>query len=382
MNAEIKKKVELREARIEDIPGIWKLCSKFFDEFRGCSCEDFSDLCIHRWKDNPARMPEHVFGWVLETADKEITGFLGLVPMKVKIGNNIASAASGTSWAVETAYRAYSFDLYKRFMAWGDKNFLLDTTAAEVVANLHSCLKLGMNKIPIQGFDKKFLWVLKSEVLISSRIKEMSMRNKLWAVANSPFFIKICSFLLDVRFFCNRRINFKCSRLTVEAVGDFTDEFDRFWNDNKQDYAITIARDKAFLAWRHLKIPKIAGKSFVFACRDKGKLLGYAAVQKIGYQNSKPGHFVLSDVFYKLDHPDVFYNLMNYAFDFIKNSGGSIFEVFGFNPMIMNELKKQSPVEEQVFRRTYWYKAPTKEILDLCREGDWWPSGSDGDLNL
>ena len=375
-------KVALREAKLEDIPGIWKLCSGQFDEFRDSLYQDFYDLCIHRWRDNPARAPEHVFGWVLEAPDKEIAGFLGLVPMKVKIADRYMTAASGTSWAVDLPYRSYSLYLYKQFMSWGDRNLLFDTTAGEIANKFHTHLKLGMNKIPLVDFGETFQWILRPEVLVERKLKELASKKKaLTSIYFSPA-IKLAALFGRFRFLRNSRIRFKCGKLPVEPVDSFTDEFDRFWEDNKRDYGITIVRNKEFLNWRHIKTPKLAGKSFVFACRDKGRLAGYIAIAKRGYMNSRPGHFVVTDIFYSLGRKDVIRNLMNHAFSFAKDNGASTFEISGFNPVIMNETRDQRPRIFKSLNWTYWYKAPASEALEISRSGTWWPSGCDGDLNL
>ncbi len=375
-------KVILREARLEDIPGIWKLCSRLFDEFRGSLYQDFYDLCVHRWRDNPARTLEHVFGWVLETPDKTIAGFLGLVPMRVKIADKYVTAASGTSWAVDWPYRPHSLYLYKQFMSWGDKNLLFDTTAGEIANKFHTHLKLGMNKIPLADFGETFQWILRPEALVERKLKELAAKKKAPRLIYCPPAVKLGAFFGRLRFLRNSRIRFKCAKLPVEPISYFTDEFDRFWEDNKRDYGITIVRNKEFLNWRHIKTPKLAGKSFVFACRDKGHLAGYIAIMKRGYANSMPGHFVVTDIFYPLRRGEVIYNLINHAFSFAKDNGAGVFEISGFNPIIMNETRDQRPRIFHSSNWRYWYKAPTGETLEACRAGAWWPSGVDGDLNL
>lgn len=375
-------KAILREAQLEDMTGIWNLCSRLFDEFRGSSYQDFYDLCIHRWRDNPARAPEHLFGWVLETTGKEIVGFLGLVPMKFKVGDRYVTAASGTTWAIDLPYRSCSFDLYKQYMSWGDGNLLLDTTAGEIANKFHTHLKLGMNKIPLDDFGKTFQWVLKPEALAARKFKGLAASGRAPRFMNNLLAVKLAGFFGYIRFFGNNDIKFACAKLPVERVESFTDEFDRLWEDSKSDYDITMVRDKEFLNWRHIKTPKIVGRSFAFACRDNGRLIGYIAIIKRGYANAGPGHFIVTDIFYPLGRPEVMFNLMNCAFGFAKDKGASTFEVSGFNPVVMERMRSQRPRIFNSSNWTYWYKAPKNEILDRCRKMTWWPSGVDGDLNL
>ena len=372
----MKEGVELRVASLDDMRQIWRLCSRHFGEYRGSTAEEFESLCHHRWLNNPARTDAHVLGWVLENEDRRIVGFLGSVPQRFKIGERIEYGASGTSWCVDPPYRACSLELYKKNLAWGDRHFLLDTTAGKLASRLHQTLKLGMRPIPVSQFGQRFFWVMKPHRLLDWRIKKGRL-------LKFPVFFHMLSGVLYLRFIRNRKLHFKTKLLRVTAMDDFTDEFEAFWENNKQDFPVTLVRDKAFLKWRYQDVPVLGGRFFTFCCRENdGKLMGYVVVHHKGYRNRKEGHYLSADLFYQRDRQDVFLNLMNAAFQFVKNQGGAVLEISGFHSEVMRVLRRQRPWIRKFPEPPYWYKAENNVFTGIGQSEAWWPSAVDGDLNI
>lgn len=375
-------KVTLREARFDenDLREIWDLQRRLFVRNQSCSLTDFVRMCRHKWLDNPARTPDHVLGWVLESAKDGIVGFVGLVPVRMKIGSKELVGASGTMFVVSPAYRAYSLSLYKRFLGWGERHFLVDTASNKVGNKLNA---LGMTKIPVANFDHYFYWPIRPEVAVKWRLDNSAWRNWLSLAARAPF-----SWLLKavarVRFAGHRRLRFPGATLPVESVKEFTDEFTQFWEDHKNEYGITMVRDRTYLQWRHLEAPPISGTTHVFACRDHGCLRGYLAMLELNPEEGlcSPGRFRVTDVFYDRSRPDALYSLMNHAFEFATARGCSVFEVAGVSRELADMLQAQRPYARQAESWTYWYKAPTQELAEACQREVWWPSGSDGDANF
>ena len=153
--------------------------------------------------------------------------------------------------------------------------------------------------------------------------------------------------------------------------------------EQKKDYDITTVRDRAFLNWRHCEAGSLVGRTSVFACRDQGQIRGYIAVQVRAHESGYVrGHYVVTDLFYERTRKDVLYNLMNYAFEFAKAQGCSIFQVSGFSNEVVEELKMQRPYIRKDLSCPYWYQGSPDIEAKLCDEKRWWPSGADGDSNL
>jgi hypothetical protein len=376
--------VEIKTAGVDDIPGIWQLCCRHFVEFESCELDDFYALCMYRWRDNPARTDAHPFGWIAVDGGK-VVGFLGVVPARYKVGDIEVPAASGTSWAIDSEYRAQSMFLYKELMNWSRNFFLVDTTSSEIAGKFHDTFKYGMKKIPVDDFKRRYFWIIKPGSLVSYKLDNMQKKNPLWRFLKHSPLIDIASAAAYIRFYRNRRIAFAgrdMPNMEIRRVEKFTGEFDDLWEQCKGGYGVTVVRRKDFLNWRHLSLPKLAGSAYVLACTHNGRLKGYAAVQTRGYMSSKDGHFILTDVFYDLSDENVFYNLMNAIFEFVRKSGGSMLEVSGFSSSVMNSVGTQNPYVREYPHCTYWFKTLNEDLYQKCVSETWWPSGVDGDASI
>lgn len=380
-----KEKVVLRVAQFNrgDLDGIWSLCRNSFAMYRQCPFQSFYELWHHKWALNPARTSDHVFGWVLEDCKDGIVGYIGIVPVCMKIGGNEVVGGTPHTWAVSRAYAAYGLSLYKQAVAWGDQRLLVFTTASEIPARLNTHLRFGLNKIPVKEFDSQLLWLIRPEVPVKWMLAKSTWRN--WsALATRAPLAWVLKAVARVRFARHRRLRFPNATLPVESVKAFTDEFTQFWDEHKHQYGVTTVRDRAFLQWRHGEVPSFLNTAHhVFACRDNGRLRGYLVVlEQHQVDGSCPGHFRVADVFYDRSRPDVVSSLINYAFEFAKTRGCSLFEVSQVSQQVAEMLRSQRPYVRQSKAWAYWYKAPTKELADTCQREVWWPSGVDGDSSL
>jgi amino acid adenylation domain-containing protein len=407
-----------RLAEIDDVPGIWEVCRRIFPGYANASLEDFTELCHHRWSDNPARTAGVPFGWVLETPEGRIAGFHGLVPIRLWLGDKTCPAISPTSWVIEPAYRGAGLALLSEYMNWGSDRFLLNTTANAITSRMHQSGVYGMQPIPLPGFDERLLWILDFHALLqwklngsqglAQRLAHIRPLVRLLAYA-APFALGIAGGMRAALAAGahGMRLRFACRPLAIEAINRFDPEFDELWERCKHRYGITIDRRAEFLNWRHIDPPRLLGRSFAFACRDGGRLLGYLALRAPA--NTFPGHFIMTDLFYDSAVPEVMPNLLNAAFDFVVSQAATVFEIFGFHPALYRELRQQQrpyvlhrsliervgrgssvrtllsaldPRERRIEETTYWYRAPNAALAKFCATGNWWPSGVDGDLNL
>ena len=373
----------VREARFEEneLAGILSVLREALPvPYAQCSLPDFVREQTHKWLNNRARTPDHVFGWVLEVPSKGIVGFVALLPVRMKIGQREISGGCGCALAVLPAYRNYSLRLFTKLMEWGDKHFQFTTTANDISSQLNKAM--GMTGIPVKEYAQQFLWLLQPERAVTWALGQAGW-SRLQALTERFPAAPLLKGVARLWFAGHRRLQFTCAKLAVEPVVEFTDEFETFWAHNKKDYDVTTVRDRAFLTWRHGRIPRLIGRTFVFACREEGHLRGYLAVQErtqaSGYLR---GHYVVTDLFYERGRKEVLQNLMNYAFEFAKAKGCSVFQVSGFSREVMEELQTQRPYIRRGKLCPYWYKSLPEVTEGLEEEKRWWPSGADGDSHL
>lgn len=376
-------RLRLAQYNDKDLEGIWTLCKRSFPAYGQCCLRDFHDLWRHRWLDNPARRADHVFGWILENRQDGIVGYIGILPIRMKVGSREVVGGAPHTWAVSREYAAFGFNLYKQAMAWGEQHLLVATTAAKVTSIFNDKLKFGLNKLPVVDFDRRFLWAIRPGVPVMWMLENAS--GSAWSskVVRSALGRWLIGLGASVRFMGHQRLRCPGAMLPVEPVKSFTDEYTQFWEHHNSQYGITTVRDRRFLQWRHIERPAVGGSTRVFACRDKGRLKGYVAMQErqrhAGYF---PGHFRVTDIFFDRERPEVFYSLMNHAFEFAKSSGCSLFEVSHVNEEVSEMLKPLRPHVMRTESWPYWYKVPAGDLDEICQGERWWPSGIDGDANL
>ncbi len=377
-------KVTLREAKCEeaDLRRLYPLCRLLLPKYAVCSYEEFERYCRGLWQDNPARLPDQVFGWVLENEEGEIGGFLGIIPMRMKVGNDEVSAIGGHSWIVAPSVRAYSIGLYQRIMALSQHHFLVIAAGGEAMSAIGDRPNSRISRIPIQGFDRQFSWVLDPAKVLRWALEKRGCTR----LAKAPHLAPLPTILkgvlrLGVRGGCG--VRFRCHALSVRPVAAFTEEFDELWARAKGDYAVTIVRDAAFLNWRHLAIPNLLGRTSILGCWDGGRLCGFVAIQRraegVGYP---AGHYVVTDLFYDRRREDVLMNLVNGAFEFAQRQRGSLFQVVNMSRELAQFLLPQRPHVRTLGNWPYWYKAQSPDLAAVCRQQTWWPSGVDGEASI
>ena len=376
-------KIIVREANFDDrdLRGIWQLQQHLFDRGKWCSFSEFIQISRHRWLENPARTSDHVFGWVLESSIDGIVGFVGLIPVRMEIGGREIVGAAGNGFCVMPAHRGQSLRLYKQIMDWGDKHFLLTTTANPMSGKLNSLF--GMEKIPVMNFDRYFLWLIRPEVLVRRALDKAKWPIFSYLISLAPisWMFKVAAL---VAFRNNMRLRFPTGTLSVEVVREITEEFGQFWEYHKKEYGVTAIRDQKYLQWRYFGMPPFLGTNHMLACRVNGLLKGYIVVMEISSAETScaPGRFRVVDIFYDLKMQEVFDALMNHAYEFAKAQGGTALEVASMSHEVMERLKTQRPYEKKSESWLYWYKASKEDMTEVCRTHAWWPSAADGDSNL
>ena len=212
-----------------------------------------------------------------------------------------------------------------RYMSWGAGRFLLNTTANAITSAMHENSDFGMQRIPLEDFDKRLLWVIDFSALTRWKLEQSEVSGLLRRAATSqavqgavgaaaPFVFGMAGGIRTA-FRSSARgmgIRFACPKLRVDQVERFGPEFDALWERLKRGHAVTTERSSVFLNWRHIDVPRLLGRTYALACRDDDGLLGYVALREPA--TTAPGHFIVTDLFYDQGRPDVLHNLMNAAF--------------------------------------------------------------------
>jgi GNAT superfamily N-acetyltransferase len=75
--------------------------------------------------------------------------------------------------------------------------------------------------------------------------------------------------------------------ISVQAVKQFTQDFDKFWDENRDKYPVMAIRDRAYLSWRFA--PVSARQYYLLIARSGEQTLGYAVLRNCTIRGLKTG---------------------------------------------------------------------------------------------
>jgi hypothetical protein len=160
----------LREACFEDYQEIAALQVR-----HGLTARSFSDWSA-LWTANPAyaaRQPVPI-GWVLESAEGSIGGYIGNLPLEYRLGGRTIRAATPYSWVVEPAYRCHSLTLLHRFLRQPGVELFVCTTPNEAAASVMRALRFV--KVPCGVWDQADFWITDHRGFAESALRSLPVR--------------------------------------------------------------------------------------------------------------------------------------------------------------------------------------------------------------
>lgn len=105
--------------------------------------------------------------------------------------------------------------------------------------------------------------------------------------------------------------------IDVNEIKGFSEEFNRFWNETKDEYSFIIKRDKQFLNWRYCDLR--GGKYSVFQAVKNDELLGYIVLRINKINPDYPQGYII-DLMTRTECPKAMESLLEYAVDYFSNN--------------------------------------------------------------
>ena len=142
---------KMRVASFEDYDQIAALQNRYGLATR--SHEDWMEI----WRGNPVykqRGGQCPIGWVLESEDGEIVGWIGNIPLAYRFRGRELRAATSCGWVVDARYRGYSMLLMASFIRQKDVDLLICTTVSSVAEPIFRCGAFQLSKVPVGAWDK------------------------------------------------------------------------------------------------------------------------------------------------------------------------------------------------------------------------------------
>ena len=373
----------VRVANGIDTEGIYQLVRRSFSTFANYSLSDFQELTTYIYHENPARSEEHVFGWVVEDADR-IVGFLGLFPLSFNVEGQKVIGASGTMWCIDPDFQSYGLFLYKRYIDWGEDHLLIDSSSSLAANKIHEGTKLGMARVWSEGLAEKLYWVLDyrnaAACWLDRVYRDPHSQNSRYR-SFRPLLETGVTTLLRIRDVLLRSTpRIPCDVLLKEIIQFDQNEVDNLLRRTCHQAPITLSRKHDFLNWRLTSSPKRLGKNFLIGCFRGPALLGYIAV-RVPKQDGD-GVYRVVDLYYDLAESDVARYLVSYVRTLATQRRGAFLEMKGFSSVVLDGLRQTSPIRTKAKVWPYWHnKFCERRGLTNGSDG-WWTSGIDGDANI
>jgi hypothetical protein len=371
-----RSSVRLREAQMSDFPAVAALKKRW-----GLAADSLPNW-QRLWCRNPAlaqmefRPP---IGWVLE-AEGTPVGYLGNIPLLYRYGDRALTAVTGSSFVVESPYRAVSLSLIAAFYRQKPVDLYLTTTAIEAVGKIARQFK--SDPLPQPDYDTMLFWVLQPYQFAQVVMKKLELAPVLSQMGSILTFLAVGADGIVHRRWPKASSNgFTMKEIGVHEIGD---DFQALWAEKlKESPRLLADRSPAALRW-HFDIPGDKGIARVICCYKNGELFGYAVIR------SEPANeanglrrSIVADMLARQDSPEILGALWAAAYDYAKHAGSHILEVLGFPHSVRGICSKWHPYLRKYPSCPFYYKAADPALHKMLSDGNaWYASAFDGDTTL
>lgn len=375
-----RSSVVLRDARLEDCERAVRLLAQ-----QGLVMPDTPTAARHQWewlwRRNPAIASARwtpPIGWVLECED-QIVGFFGNVPRRYHYDGRDVLACTGSSWAVDRAFRTRVRSMTAAFFAQSQADLILATTASRSVGRIF--LKFSAVPMPQASYQQVLYWVIDADRFIRSVLRKRAVQPPLATAAGRTLSTALAATLAVTR----RRPGRRRAGLEPEVLPlrEVDEEFDGLWQRKlgqaRRLYASRKAED---LRW-HFEPGALAGTTAVIRCRRRGRLEGYLVVVRseapdIGLVRARVIDLLVAD-----DDSSVIDALLAAGHDWARGQGCHVFELLGFPSPVRSVAEQSRPFRRTLPTYPFYYKTHDAELgAALELEDAWYPTAYDGDTSL
>jgi hypothetical protein len=368
--------LKLREARFEDHPQVVALESRF--ELVPKSYEEWT----HLWTNNPAyRNIKDSFpiGWVLETSDGSVAGYLGNIPLHCEFQGRTLLAATTRAWVVDASYRSFALQLLGTYFKQRNVDIFLNTSVNAESAQAYSSVFQGV-RVPVGAWDRSLFWIANYR-----GFSESLLRKKGGPMAKPLSYpLSMGVFLLDR--LKPRRFQERGNPITVLPCSSFDERFDAFWAAlrKKKSRRLLAVRNRETLEW-HYKFALLQKTAWIYVVEGSSGLAAYAVFDRRDYHPVGLTRMRLTD--FQCVEEDraaaLLKAMLQAALDCCRTEGFHMLELTGLSPRMEKELEPASPHRRQLSNWRYFYKVSGRRLAEQLKNADVWePWLFDGDSSL
>lgn len=362
----------VREGRFSDYDRIAAL--RLRHGMSGRSREAWTEL----WKSNPAYIgceDEVPIGWVVETSDSEIVGWLANIPFAYCFKGRMLKVAAAGEWVVDPAYRGYSLRLMALSTNQPHADVVLTTTASATAEA--ACRVLGWSRVPVGRWNESAFWVTNYRGFANVALRTRSVP---WAAAWSyP-----AGAVLRGRDLLRGAGVRRTPSLTVELCEQFDSLFDDFWDELKRqsDGVLVGVRSRDTLNW-HFKHALCDNSALLVTALHGSKLMAYAVFDR--RDNSRLGlqRYRLIDIQWLRPATDAPQQILSFMLERCRQEHVHVLEDFGCTLESRGAVGIQAPYKRKLQSWGYFTKTRHADLAqELSVRENWQPSLFDGDASL
>lgn len=368
----------VREATVEDYEQIAALHGR--NGFGTKSYDDWTSL----WRGNPAYEQwggQWPIGWVLETENRNIEGWVGNVPSAYQFQGRRLYAATPESWLVDVRQRGYGIFILKRLLRQKDVHLFVTSNASAVSDAVSPCL--GFSRVPVGAWDKSAFWITNYPGLAKIVLKMKSV--PLAAAIAYPVSAALLCWNRCNDGWTNAGWTRRRSPITeIERCWEFDSRFDDFWEElQRQNENVLLAvRSRETLTW-HFRSSLMQKSLWILAAQEGSRLTAYAIFDRqdtpaIGLQRVR-----LVDFQALKGAESALQSALSWMLHKCREDGIHMLEISGCWLSRPGLPRIVAPFHRTMPSWRYHYKATDPKLSAmLTNPRVWFPSCFDGDASL
>lgn len=329
------------------------------------------------WTDNPAfqKGAPLAVGWVLESPERRIVGYLGNLPLAYRFHGRHLCAATPHSWAVDSDYRRYSIWLLDRFLSQKNIDLLVFATVNPASEPVYRAL--GCSRAPSGAWDRSGFWVVRHYEFARAALRTYS--------PDMPqgFAVPVAA-ALAVGGLAGNRWHRSAPSVDFEFCSSFDSRFNRFWDELQRENGsrLLAVRDQATLEWHFGRSLRRRETWVLTACKDR-RLVAYAVFSRWDHPKLKLKRLRLVDFQCLTGFDDLVRPMISRMLQLCRREGIAIAENVGRWLESSGRSGVRAPYQRKMKSWIFYYKTSNPELsAALTGPGVWQPTSFDGDASL
>ncbi len=370
-NAGSPATASVREASLIDYRHIAKLLSDNGLETK--SFEEWRDLWIANpiYRERKGRWP---IGWVLETDEGELVGFLGNIPLAYVLNGEPLVIAATHAWAVDSRYRSYALLLLDHYFSQANVDLYLSTTVNALASQAFT--SFGSQRVPVGAWDTSLFWIGHYRGFTQSwlRMKQRSFPRSISAILAAALWSKTRN--------ARRAIDLTRNTSQVEPCAGFDYRFSAFWEAllHKEQQFLLATRTQEILNW-HFAHARLQQKLWILAVARNSSLDSYAIFLR--QDNARYGlkRIRLVDFQTLSRNSSDLLPMVAWAVHYCRERNIDMLECVDWG--ISSAVAALFPTQRRLPCWLYYYKTKSRFLARaLANPNAWKPTAFDGDSSL